>query len=133
MAIPLTTSPSNAGIAGRHLETATLRSARWFYVGMGLAVIGVVVAGFGSSFYVRPATMPALAPRVVAHGILFSSWVVLFLVQAALAASGQIRLHRRLGLAAAGLAVIMLVTAPPMASIWPGAGYHPASLSSFCW
>ena len=59
--------------------------------------------------------MPALAPRVVAHGILFSSWVVLFLVQAALAASGQMRLHRRLGLAAAGLAVSMLVTAPPMA------------------
>src|SRR4029453_8222758 len=102
MAIPLTTSPSNAGIAGRHLETATLRFARWFYVGMGLAVIGVIGTGCGRALYRGPATMPALAPRVVAHGILFSSWVVIFLVQAALAASGQIKLHRRLGVAAAG-------------------------------
>src|SRR6188472_3977598 len=115
MAIPLTTSQSNAGIAGRRLESATRRSARWFYVGMGLAIIGVVAAGFGPTFYSRPATMPALAPRVVAHGILFSSWVVLFLVQAVHVASGRSTLHRRLGIAAAGLAATMVVTAPPMA------------------
>jgi hypothetical protein len=125
MAIPLTTSPSKAGIDGRHLETATLRSARWFYVGMGLVVIGVIGAGFGPSFYLRPATIPALAPRVVAHGILFSGWVVLFLVQAALAASGQIKLHRRLGVAAAGLAVTMVITAPPMAVALARRGLPP--------
>jgi hypothetical protein len=79
---------------------------------MGVAVLGAIVAGFGPSFYVRPATTPALAPRVVAHGILFSGWVVLFRVQTALVASGQTKVHRRLGVAAAGLAVIMFVTAP---------------------
>jgi len=115
MAIPLIASPSNTAIAGRHLETATLRSARWFYVGMGLAVIGVIGTGFGPSFYVRPATMPALAARVVVHGLLFSSWVVLFLVQATLVAAGKSQLHRRLGVAVSGLAAIMVVTAPPMA------------------
>jgi hypothetical protein len=79
-----------------------MRSTRWFYVGMGVAVLGVIVAGFGPSFYVRPATMPALSPRVVAHGIVFSGWVVLFLVQTALFALGQTKVHRRLGVAAAG-------------------------------
>lgn len=69
--------------------------------------------------------MPSLAPRVVAHGILFSGWVVLFLVQAALAASGQTKLHRRLGVAAAGLAVIMVVTAPPMAIALARRGMPP--------
>jgi hypothetical protein len=131
MAIPLTTSPSNAGIAGRHLETATLRSARWFYVGMGIAVIGVIGTGFGPSFYVRPTTMPSLVPRVVVHGLLFSSWVVLFFVQAALAASGRIKLHRRLGVAAAGLAVIMVVTAPPMAVALARRGLPPGEPLEF--
>lgn len=75
--------------------------------------------------------MPALVPGVVAHGILFSSWVVLFLVQAALAASGQIRLHRRLGVAAAGLAVIMVVTAPPMAIALARRGLPPGEPLEF--
>jgi hypothetical protein len=98
---------------------------------MGLVVIGVIGTGFGPSFYARPATMPALVPRVVAHGILFSSWVALFLVQAALAASGQIRLHRRLGVAAAGLAVSMVVTAPPMAIALARRGLPPGEPLEF--
>ena len=75
--------------------------------------------------------MPALAPRVVAHGILFSSWVVLFVVQAALAASGKIALHRRLGIAAAALAVIMIVTAPSMAIALARRGLPPGQPLEF--
>ena len=75
--------------------------------------------------------MPALAPRVVAHGILFSSWVVFFLVQAALAASGRIKLHRRLGVTAAGLAVIMVVTTPPMAIALAKRGLPPGQPLEF--
>jgi hypothetical protein len=98
---------------------------------MGVAVLGTTAAGFGPSFYLRPATMPALAPRVVAHGILFSSWVVLFLVQAVLVASGRSTLHRRLGIVAAGLAATMVVTAPPMAVALARAALPPGEPLEF--
>jgi len=75
--------------------------------------------------------MPALSPRVVAHGLLFSSWVILFLVQATLVAAGQSKLHRRLGVAAAGLAAIMVVTAPPMAVALARRGLPPGQPLEF--
>src|SRR6476620_131611 len=80
--LPLTRSSSTSVTAGRSYAAATLRSNRWFYVGMSVGVLGAIMIGFGPSFYLRPRTMPALAPRVVMHGLLFSSWVVLFLIQA---------------------------------------------------
>jgi len=88
---------------------------RWFYVGMALAALGVTFAGFARSFYLRPATMPALSPLVVAHGIVFSCWVLLFLTQTTLVATGQTRLHRRLGLAGVGLAMLIVGLGPLVA------------------
>lgn len=129
--MPPSTSARDAGMAGWRHETAAPRSARWFYVGISVAVLGTIGAGFGPSFYVRPATTTALAPRVVAHGILFSGWVLLFLVQTALVASGQTKVHRRLGVAAAGLAVIMLVTAPSMAVALARRGLPPGQPLEF--
>lgn len=128
--LPLTTSPSIAAIAGRRYETAASRVDRWFYIGITVAALGAIVIGFGPSFY-RPGTLPTLAPCVVMHGLLFSSWVVLFLVQASLVAAGKPKLHRRLGVAAAGLAVIMVVTAPPMAVALARRGLPPGEPLEF--
>jgi hypothetical protein len=94
---------------------AAPRSARWFYAGAAVAVLLMVFAGFAPSFYLRPAAKPGLSLRVVAHGTLFSSWIVLFLVQTGLVAAGRVRLHRRLGVAAALVAATMIATGPIMA------------------
>lgn len=91
------------------------RPDRWFYVAMAIAALAVTFAGFARSFYLRSALMPALAPLVVAHGVVFSSWVLLFLAQASLVATGNTWLHRRLGLMGVALAVVIVVLGPLVA------------------
>jgi hypothetical protein len=104
------------GVAVRRDERAERRSDHWFYVGTACACVVTVFSGFAPSFYLRPsAAAPKLAPHVVAHGLIFTSWFLLFLVQTALVASGRTRLHRQLGIGAAGLAVLMLVSGTLMA------------------
>jgi hypothetical protein len=82
---------------------------------MAVAALVTLFFSFAPSFYLRPATKPALSLRVVAHGTLFSSWFILFLVQTGLAATGRIRLHRWIGFAAASAALLMVVTGPFLA------------------
>ena len=92
-----------------------VRLDRWYYLGIAVAALAVTFAGFAHSFYLRPATMPALAPLVVVHGTLFSCWVLLFLTQTTLVATGHTGLHRRLGVAGAGLAVLIVALGPLVA------------------
>jgi hypothetical protein len=82
---------------------------------MAAASLVAVFIGFAGSFYLRPASMPALAPLVVAHGIVFTCWVLLFVAQTTLVATGRTNLHRRLGVAGAGLAMLMVGLGPLIA------------------
>lgn len=88
---------------------------RVFYSTMAITMAIVVFIGFAPTFYLRgffgaPVSVSgatSLSPLVVAHGILFSAWVVLFIVQTALIASRRVALHRRMGVAGVVLAVLM--------------------------
>jgi len=106
-------------------RAAVPATSRWFYVGIAIAALVVIAIGFVPSFSKRPSTIAALAPHVIVHATLFMSWTVLFLVQAALVATGHTRVHRRLGVAAAAIAVTMVVTAPPMAISFARRGLPP--------
>ena len=83
---------------------------RWFFTGMAVAALLTVFTGFAPSYYLghffeaRP-----LSTLVHLHGALFTSWIVLFLTQTSLLAARRADLHRRLGVAGAVLAVLMLV------------------------
>jgi hypothetical protein len=90
------------------------RNDRLFYTGMGVLVALIVVTGFARSYYLNPwiATpegMRRLDGLLHLHGAVFTAWVLLGIVQPALIANRKRRLHRRLGYAGAGLAVLMVI------------------------
>ncbi len=103
------------------------RRERFFYTGMAAAILLTVFAGFSRTYYLRPVfqTQP-LIPLLHVHGLIFTSWIALFLIQTTLVARKRTRIHMRLGIAGGVLAVLMLligsltaivraktVTAPP--------------------
>lgn len=87
------------------------RSRRLFFVIMASAVIVAVFAGFAPTFYLRGAFTQdrPMSLLLHVHGIVFSAWVSVFLVQTVLIARGSRRLHRRLGWIAVGIAATMVV------------------------
>jgi len=94
---------------------STTKRTGWFYAGMALVALTIVFAGFGTRFYSRPLDLPPLPPRVVAHATLFSTWVLLFVAQTLLVATGHPSTHRRLGIATIAVAAAMVLSAPPLA------------------
>ena len=94
---------ARAGLGNRRRE-------RLFYTGMAVAFVVTVFAGFARTYYLRPYFgTPALTPLLHLHGVVFTSWLALLLTQTALVASNRTGIHRRLGVAGAVLAVLMVV------------------------
>src|SRR6266850_7694298 len=77
----------------------------WFAVLMPI----IVLAGFARSYYLKGFFgFPALPSLLVhLHGIVMTSWVVLFVTQVTLVAARRTRIHQRLGILGAILAVLV--------------------------
>lgn len=108
------TAASDSGRPFAASPTAT-RSGRWFYAGLACAIVVAETVGFAHSGARRMAARVELSPTATFHAVLFSTWIMLYFVQTLLVAARRVWLHRWLGLAAAVLAGVMIVTAPPLA------------------
>lgn len=76
----------------------------------GTLIAVFVLAGFARTYFLRPAFhLPDLPLRLHLHGLLFSSWIALFIVQVRLIAGRRVRWHRWLGVFGALLAALMVV------------------------
>ncbi len=112
------------------------RRDRVFYTSMAAAAAAAVFLGFARTFYLRHWFDPSPLPTVVAvHGLVFTAWIGLFVVQTALVSADRRRLHRRLGWAGACIAAAMLVAAAA-AALFQGrrdiaAGYEAEELAFF--
>jgi hypothetical protein len=103
----LSPSPSTPPTSADHS-----RSDRVFFTGMGLFVAVIVFAGFARSYYLShwltpPARTPEITPLLHLHATVFTSWILLGVVQPALIASGRRNAHRLLGYAGAVLALLV--------------------------
>jgi hypothetical protein len=78
---------------------------------MSIAIAITVFAGFSRTWFLRPyfPQIQPLIPLLVIHGIIFSSWIVLFITQTSLVAARRTRTHMRLGIAGGVLACLMIV------------------------
>lgn len=86
------------------------RRERLFYTGMSVAFVITVFAGFARTLFLRSHfdTRP-LIPLLQLHGFVFTSWLALFLAQTTLVAAHKTRIHRRLGIAGAVIATLMVI------------------------
>lgn len=70
-----------------------------------------VLLGYFKSYYFSAFfdVRPVANALVHAHGVVMTLWVLFFTAQIALVRSGNVRLHRRLGVAGVGLALLVVV------------------------
>lgn len=74
-----------------------------------LVVALIAFVGFAQTYYLKGLfAAPELPALVHLHGLVMTAWVVLFLTQVGLVAKRRVQWHRRLGIAGAMLAVIVV-------------------------
>ncbi len=81
---------------------------RWFFTALACSMIALAAAGFLPSLLHTAGRRAPLSRLAAAHGVVFSIWLGIFVVQARLVASRRIALHRRVGVAAGFVAALMI-------------------------
>jgi hypothetical protein len=110
-----------------NLSVAGIRQGtRRFYVGVAIAVLITVFLGFSRSYFLKAYYgTPELSLLLHIHGLVFTSWVLLFLIQTTLVAADRTNLHRKLGVGGAVLAALVLVVGTTTAILRVKGGSAP--------
>ncbi|HEV3029734.1 MAG TPA: hypothetical protein VG457_19300 [Planctomycetota bacterium] len=86
------------------------RIDRNFHSGMAIAFLITAVVGFGPTYFFKPVhPSPPLPWLLHVHGLVFTAWLVLLIVQSGLVRADRVDIHKRLGMFGAVLAVSMVV------------------------
>jgi len=106
-----------------------VRRDRLFYVAMAAAMAVTAFAGFAPTYFLKAwFGTPPLTPLLHVHGLAFTTWLALFATQAALIAGKRPDIHRKLGVAGAVLATVM-VGLGVAAAVWSiRAGHTPPGI-----
>jgi hypothetical protein len=81
-----------------------------FFTGMAIACIALAFTGFARTYYLGPyfGARP-LTTLVHIHGLISTSWLLLYLVQVSLVAGARTDLHRKLGVGGGVLAALVVI------------------------
>lgn len=108
LAAPADTRPAAANLADMAAE-------RWFFALMTLllfatALVGFVPSSIGKIAAVSAGQRPPFPPVLHVHAVLMGAWMTLLLVQGFLVPTGNVAVHRRLGLVGFALVPALLLT-----------------------
>jgi len=80
-----------------------------FYLFISILLAAIVFAGFARTFFLNHYFERLhLRPMFILHGIVFSSWIALVILQSSLISARQVAIHRRLGYASIALVLLMI-------------------------
>ena len=97
-----------------------------FFGAMAISAATVVVIGFAPSYYFRAHFgRPPVTPVQAVHGAVFSTWILLSMIQPLLVGARFTALHRRLGVLGAVVAAAVVVSGAFMAITAARAGHAP--------
>ena len=99
-------------MAAELVLTQQKSAERRFFAVMTVAILATVFVGFARTFYLRPLFPETPAPPepiFFVHGIVFTLWVLLLLVQTRFIAAARVDLHRKSGTFGVALAVAVVV------------------------
>jgi hypothetical protein len=111
---------SIAALEASHGHTATVLPGRrydhFFFSGVALLTLVAVFVGFAPTYYLAGVFHAPLPSKIIhIHAVVFSCWILLFIIQVSLASVHRIDIHRQLGVAgfllAGGMVVIGLLAA----------------------
>jgi hypothetical protein len=86
------------------------RVSQSFYLSAALTCALIAVIGFGRTYYLKALFETRPLPTLLhVHGAIMTSWCLLFGAQTYLVATHRVRLHRRLGILGAALAILVVV------------------------
>jgi len=88
-----------------------------FFPAMSALLIVFVFLGFAPTYYLRPVSAGPIPAYLHVHGAAMTAWFLLLLVQTALIATRRRAVHRRLGIAGAFVAVVIVVL-NPLVVVW---------------
>lgn len=111
---------------------APVRTDSVFFPGAAIAMALVVFVGFARSYYLKSYfhVPPVLSTLMMVHGVVFTCWMALLVTQTGLVATERRELHRSMGFAGVGIAVLMLVLGTALAIDALRRGFAPAGAPS---
>jgi hypothetical protein len=113
--VAMATAVKRAGRASSASSSHRWATHRAFFTGLSLLMVLAVFVGFSRSYYLKELYgTPTLPTLFHVHGLLFTSWMALLVVQTGLVATRRTPVHRRLGVAGGVLAFAMTVAAMAM-------------------
>jgi uncharacterized membrane protein YozB (DUF420 family) len=116
----MATTTATAAPLSRRGRTRLYRTA-------AVLALAIVLVGFSRTFFLKPFfhAPPPLSLLTIVHGCIMTAWFVLFIVQTQLVAAGNVRLHRRLGVAGIALAALVLLAGTTTAIVGARLGHSP--------